>query len=87
MLNKALAAFRDLGDDEELGPADWPNVKRYIASLDNLEGCVDPKNATESENNLDPTNLEDIRVRLLNGMSFSFFLFCLHFSSLHDWDL
>ncbi|XP_021598719.1 sodium/hydrogen exchanger 8 isoform X3 [Manihot esculenta] len=68
MLNKALAAFGDLGDDEELGPADWPNVKRYIASLDNLEGCVDPKNATESENNLDPTNLEDIRVRLLNGV-------------------
>ncbi|KAG8637596.1 hypothetical protein MANES_15G139900v8 [Manihot esculenta] len=68
MLNKALAAFRDLGDDEELGPADWPTVKRYIASLNNLEGCVDPRNRTESNTNLDPTNLKDIRVRLLNGV-------------------
>ncbi|XP_057992366.1 sodium/hydrogen exchanger 8 isoform X3 [Hevea brasiliensis] len=65
MLNKALAAFGDLGDDEELGPADWPTVKRYIASLNNLEG---PQNATEPDTNLDPTNLKDIRVRLLNGV-------------------
>ncbi|KAM3327714.1 hypothetical protein P3S68_033763 [Capsicum galapagoense] len=28
MLNKALEAFGDLGDDEELGRADWPTVKR-----------------------------------------------------------
>ena len=61
MLNKALEAFEGLGDDEELGPADWPTVKRYIASLNNLEGdCVHP-------NNLEPTNLKDIRIRLLNG--------------------
>lgn len=62
MLNKALEAFEDLGDDEELGPADWPTVKRYIASLNNLEGDhVHPHIA------LDPTNLKDIRIRLLNG--------------------
>ncbi|KAK6281202.1 hypothetical protein POUND7_015027 [Theobroma cacao] len=63
MLNKALEAFEDLGDDEELGPADWPTVKRYIASLNNLEGDhVHPHIA------LDPTNLKDIRIRLLNGV-------------------
>ncbi|XVE91878.1 hypothetical protein REPUB_Repub01dG0049200 [Reevesia pubescens] len=69
MLNKALEAFEDLGDDEELGPADWPTVKRYIASLNNLEGdCVHPHSASEADNNLVPTNLKDIRIRLLNGV-------------------
>ncbi|XP_021821170.1 sodium/hydrogen exchanger 8 isoform X1 [Prunus avium] len=58
MLNKALEAFGDLGDDEELGPADWPTVKRYIASL----------NDVDSDSNLDLTNLKDIRERLLNGV-------------------
>ncbi|GKU97559.1 hypothetical protein SLEP1_g10696 [Rubroshorea leprosula] len=38
MLDKALEAFENLVDDEELGPADWPTVKKYIASLNNLEG-------------------------------------------------
>ncbi|GKU97567.1 hypothetical protein SLEP1_g10703 [Rubroshorea leprosula] len=38
MLDKALEAFEKLVDDEELGPADWPTVKKYIASLNNLEG-------------------------------------------------
>ncbi|CAN4113887.1 unnamed protein product [Withania somnifera] len=36
MLNRALEAFGDLGDDEELGPADWPTVKRYITSLNDV---------------------------------------------------
>ncbi|XP_065856867.1 sodium/hydrogen exchanger 8 isoform X2 [Euphorbia lathyris] len=69
MLNKALAAFGDLGDDEELGPADWPTVKRFITSLNNLEGGrLHDHSATEAESNLDPTNLKDIRIRLLNGV-------------------
>ena len=68
MLNKALEAFGDLGEDEELGPVDWPTVKRYITSLNNLEGsCEHPHGASEADNNLDPTNLKDIRIRLLNG--------------------
>ncbi|XP_061986019.1 sodium/hydrogen exchanger 8-like isoform X1 [Populus nigra] len=69
MLNKALEAFGDLGEDEELGPVDWPTVKRYITSLNNLEGsCEHPHSASEADNNLDPTNLKDIRIRLLNGV-------------------
>ncbi|XP_050231832.1 sodium/hydrogen exchanger 8-like [Mercurialis annua] len=66
MLNKALAAFGELGDDEELGPADWPTVKRYIPSLNNLEGKHE--HPAESEEDLDPTKLKDIRIRLLNGV-------------------
>ncbi|KAM7269962.1 hypothetical protein ACFE04_029176 [Oxalis oulophora] len=61
MLNKAIEAFSDLGDDEELGPTDWPTVKRYISSLNDLE-------PSENSNNLDPTNLKDIRIRFLNGI-------------------
>ncbi|KAL5554424.1 hypothetical protein UlMin_041825 [Ulmus minor] len=69
MLNKALEAFGDLGEDEELGPADWPTVKRYIATLNDVEGeRVHPHNASDSDNNLDLMNLKDIRVRLLNGV-------------------
>nr|AVA17734.1 SOS1-like protein 1 [Populus ilicifolia] len=69
MLNKALEAFGDLGEDEELGPVDWPTVKRHIPSLDNLEGsCVHPHGASQADNNLDPSNLKDIRIRLLNGV-------------------
>ncbi|XP_030959880.1 sodium/hydrogen exchanger 7 isoform X3 [Quercus lobata] len=69
MLNKALEAFGDLGEDEELGPVDWPTVKRYITCLNNLEGeRVHPHNTPEDNNNLDVMNLEDIRIRLLNGV-------------------
>uniref|UniRef100_A0A6N2MJ12 Cation/H+ exchanger transmembrane domain-containing protein n=1 Tax=Salix viminalis TaxID=40686 RepID=A0A6N2MJ12_SALVM len=68
MLTRAKKAFRDLGDDEELGPCDWLTVKTYIASLNNLEGsCEHPHSASEADN-LDPNNLKDIRIRLLNGV-------------------
>lgn len=68
MMNKALEAFGDLGDDEELGPADWPTVKRYITSLRNVEGePVHPHTTSDDDGSLDPMNLKDIRVRLLNG--------------------
>ncbi|XP_022146361.1 sodium/hydrogen exchanger 8-like isoform X2 [Momordica charantia] len=69
MLNKALEAFGDLGDDEELGPADWPTVKRYITSLSHVEGePLHPHNAFESDQNVHSMNVRDIRMRLLNGV-------------------
>ncbi|KAM0936277.1 putative cyclic nucleotide-binding domain, cation/H+ exchanger, rmlC-like jelly roll [Dioscorea sansibarensis] len=69
MLNKALEAFGGLGDDEELGPADWPTVQRYITCLNNLDGQrAHPHNVSESENHLKNMNLKDIRIRLLNGV-------------------
>lgn len=76
MLNKAVQAFGDLGEDEELGPTDWPTVKRYITSLNNLEEQqVHPHSPSESDGRLDPTNLKDIRIRFLNGMYFIVFAF------------
>lgn len=69
MLRKALDAFGDLGDDEELGPADWPTVKRHITSLSHVEGePLHPHNAFESDQNVHSMNLRDIRLRLLNGV-------------------
>ncbi|KAA8529904.1 hypothetical protein F0562_034492 [Nyssa sinensis] len=69
MLNKALEAFGNLGDDEELGPVDWPTVKRYITSLNDVEGeRVHPHTVSESDNNLHPMNLKDIRIRFLNAV-------------------
>ncbi|KAH9794274.1 Sodium/hydrogen exchanger 7 [Citrus sinensis] len=69
MLNSAFKTFGDLGDDEELGPVDWPTVKRYIRCLNDLEGVpMHPHSASETGDSLDPTNLRDIRVRLLNGV-------------------
>ncbi|GMP92735.1 hypothetical protein CsSME_00042832 [Camellia sinensis var. sinensis] len=69
MLNTALKAFGDLGDDEELGPVDWPTVKRHIKSLKDVEGeSVHPHTVSENDNNLDSMNLKDIRIRFLNGV-------------------
>ncbi|XP_016537475.2 LOW QUALITY PROTEIN: sodium/hydrogen exchanger 8-like [Capsicum annuum] len=69
MLNKALEAFGDLGDDEELGRADWPTVKRYINSLNDVGGePVHPHSSIENGDNVDHMHLKDIRIRLLNGV-------------------
>lgn len=68
MMNKALEAFGDLRDDEELGPADWPTVKKYITCLSNLEEeRSHPHDVPEGDLNLHNISLRDIRVRLLNG--------------------
>ncbi|CAL9156132.1 sodium/hydrogen exchanger 8-like [Musa acuminata AAA Group] len=73
MLNKALESFRDLGDDEELGPADWPTVRRYITCLSNLdEGQIHPHNISEGESYMQMMNLRDVRVRFLNGVQASY---------------
>ncbi|KAL8170531.1 hypothetical protein V2J09_022335 [Rumex salicifolius] len=75
MLNKALEAFGDLGDDEELGPADWPTVKRFIKSLDSVEGeRMQLHDATDSGSMFDPSSLKDIRIRLLNGVQAAYWV-------------
>ncbi|CAA0811542.1 Sodium/hydrogen exchanger 7 [Striga hermonthica] len=69
MLNKALEAFGDLGEDEELGPADWGSVKRYIKSLNDIDGEQEHPHCTPGNNNdHEHMNLKDIRVRFLNGV-------------------
>lgn len=68
MMNTALKAFENLGDDEELGSPDWPTVKSHISSLKDLQGeQVHPHNVYEA-GNPDPTNIMDIRMRFLNGI-------------------
>ncbi|GAB2283487.1 Son of sevenless 1 [Dionaea muscipula] len=75
MLNKALEAFGDLGEDEELGPADWPTVKRYIKSLPNIDDeRVNPDNGSESHTSLHSLSLSDIRIRLLNGVQAAYWV-------------
>ncbi|XBI12740.1 hypothetical protein VPH35_139567 [Triticum aestivum] len=71
ILNKTLEAFGDLKDDEELGPADWVTVKKYITGLSNLED----EHAHPHDDNHDHVhtmNLKDGRVRLLNGVQASY---------------
>ncbi|XP_054823733.1 sodium/hydrogen exchanger 8-like isoform X1 [Prosopis cineraria] len=69
LLNKALETFGELGDDEELGPADWHTVKRYLTCLNSIEGqCIQHHGAPESDSTLDPMKLKDVRICLLNGV-------------------
>ncbi|CDY45278.1 BnaA06g09480D [Brassica napus] len=68
MMNTAFKAFENLGNDEELGSADWHTVIAHIPSLKNLQGeQVDPHDGCEA-GNVDPTNIMDIRIRFLNGV-------------------
>ncbi|KAF3611467.1 hypothetical protein DY000_02045320 [Brassica cretica] len=63
MMNTAFKAFENLGDDEELGSADWHTVIAHIPSLKNLQGeQVDPHDGCEA-GNVDPRNIMDIRVQ------------------------
>ncbi|XP_057544357.1 sodium/hydrogen exchanger 8 isoform X1 [Amaranthus tricolor] len=77
MEKKALEAFGDLGEDEELGPTDWPTVKRYIKSLSISGERIHPHDASESSEiggYLDLMNLKDMRVRLLNGVQAAYWV-------------
>lgn len=69
MNNKALEAFRELGEDEELGPADWPSVVNYITCLATQEGHrTHPHDISINENEQHRTHMQDTRLRLLNGV-------------------
>nr|ABN04858.1 salt-overly-sensitive 1 [Mesembryanthemum crystallinum]CAN99591.1 salt-overly-sensitive 1 [Mesembryanthemum crystallinum] len=74
MEKRALEAFGDLGEDEELGPADWPTVKRYIKSLNSGGEQIHPHDNSTSGGDLDPMSLTDIRVRLLNGVQAAYWV-------------
>nr|QOI16611.1 Na+/H+ antiporter [Zea mays] len=69
MLKKALEAFGELRDDEELGPADWVTVKKYITCLNDLDYEPEhPHDVGDEDDCMHIMNLTDIRVRLLNGV-------------------
>ncbi|KAG2622513.1 hypothetical protein PVAP13_3NG262700 [Panicum virgatum] len=69
MLNKALEAFGELRDDEELGPADWATVKKHITCLNDLDDDPEhPHDVDDEDDHVHTMNIRDIRVRLLNGV-------------------
>ncbi|KAG2631030.1 hypothetical protein PVAP13_3KG576900 [Panicum virgatum] len=69
MLNKALEAFGELRDDEELGPADWATVKKHITCLNDLDDDPEhPHDVDDRDDHVHTMNIRDIRVRLLNGV-------------------
>lgn len=70
MNKKALEAFQELGEDEELGPADWPSVLNYITCLTTLEGGdrTHPHAISINENEQHRMHMQDTRLRLLNGV-------------------
>ncbi|KAJ3672840.1 hypothetical protein LUZ60_006214 [Juncus effusus] len=76
MLKRALDRFGELGDDQELGPAEWPTVKKYITCLNNLEGeeASHPHEGIDNDHDLHSMNLKDIRVRLLNGVQAAYWV-------------
>lgn len=72
MYRKALEAHSDLGEDEELGPADLGDVKQYVSCLNQCfeaEPAIHIHGVTAS--GLPMSNeLQDTRLRFLNGKSF-----------------
>eukprot|EP00252_Welwitschia_mirabilis_P008895 TRINITY_DN21146_c0_g1_i2.p1 TRINITY_DN21146_c0_g1~~TRINITY_DN21146_c0_g1_i2.p1 ORF type:complete len:1146 (+),score=210.80 TRINITY_DN21146_c0_g1_i2:272-3709(+) len=70
MENKALEAFQELRDDEELGPADWHSVVKYIKCLKESEGRVQmhPHEASVNEEGSLRMHMQDTRLRFLNGV-------------------
>ncbi|KAI5075495.1 hypothetical protein GOP47_0009571 [Adiantum capillus-veneris] len=65
---KALEAFEELGEDEELGPAEWQTVTNYLSCLttSNLPIHAHDLQSTLSGNY--ENHLQDTRIRLLNGV-------------------
>ncbi|GLJ39011.1 hypothetical protein SUGI_0795200 [Cryptomeria japonica] len=70
MNNKALEAYGELGEDEELGPVDWPSVVKHISCLNALEEGEQPHphDIPPNENEMHKMHMIDTRVRLLNGV-------------------
>ena len=73
MYSKALEAFGELGEDEELGPADWTTVHKYVSCLADLSEDGRPAHPHEPlasdipEDEIIKQQLQDTRLRFLNG--------------------
>nr|QOS02253.1 SOS1 [Karelinia caspia] len=74
MTRKALDAFGELVDDEELGPTDWHTVKKYITCLHDSEERIHPHTQSENDNDLEHMHLSDIRIRFLNGVQAAYWV-------------
>lgn len=70
MYDKALESFGELGEDEDLGPADWTTVSKYINCFGPLshDGIrTHPHEASATEEQARILAFQDTRVRFLNG--------------------
>jgi NhaP-type Na+/H+ or K+/H+ antiporter len=75
MYSKALESFEELGEDEELGPADWTTVCKYVSCLKRV-----PEEGRPAHPHHPPTStalpeieermqqMLDTRIRFLNGV-------------------
>ncbi|KAG0575636.1 hypothetical protein KC19_5G019200 [Ceratodon purpureus] len=74
MYSKALEAFGELGEDEELGPADWNTIRRYVSCLSNLPDDGKPTHPHGPPGSEVPEGehikqqMQDTRIRFLNGV-------------------
>lgn len=65
---KALEAFEELEEDEELGPAEWQTVTKYISCLTTAERPIHPHEMENHVTEIQKNQLQDTRLRLLNGV-------------------
>lgn len=73
MYCKALAAFGELGEDEELGPADWNTIRKYVSCLSYEENKPthphEPLSFALPDGEHTKQQMADTRIRFLNGKS------------------
>ncbi|KAL2611522.1 hypothetical protein R1flu_023214 [Riccia fluitans] len=71
MYEKALESFQELGEDEDLGPAEWSTVCKYVTVLPYQAEVRPPAHPHEASANGEQTRmliLQDTRIRFLNGV-------------------
>lgn len=74
---KALEAFEELGEDEELGPAEWQTVTKYISCLTTSNQPRHPHDIESPFTGNHENKLQDTRLRLLNGKTSVFYMPCI----------
>ncbi|BBN12428.1 Na+:H+ antiporter [Marchantia polymorpha subsp. ruderalis] len=71
MYSKALESFGELGEDEDLGPAEWSTVCKYVSCLQqhpDTRALTHPHDASVSGEESRNLILQDTRMRFLNGV-------------------
>ncbi|XP_024527647.1 sodium/hydrogen exchanger 8 [Selaginella moellendorffii] len=65
---KAVEAYEELGEDEELGPADMTTVYKYIGCLNQFGRGHHPHGLAPNVEDSRSIQLQDTRLRFLNGV-------------------
>lgn len=74
MYSNALEAFGEMGEDEELGPADWITIRKYLSCLSSLPEDGEPAHphgppgSEGSGIEYVEQQMQDTRIRFLNGV-------------------